>query len=80
MRAAEQLVRDEPQNIFAWGTLFRATRQNDPDRAAQAAREIKRLNPLGARLGDSLVAIRAPASTIAGSVTAGSCQSQSIVA
>lgn len=46
-RAAEQLVRDEPQNLFAWGTLYQATKKDDPERAAQAAREIKQLNPLG---------------------------------
>ena len=46
-RAADQLVRDEPQNLFAWGTLYKATKENDPERAAQAVREIKRLNPLG---------------------------------
>lgn len=48
-RAAEQLVRDEPQNIFAWSTLLQATKKSDPERAAQAAAEIKRLNPLGSR-------------------------------
>lgn len=48
-RAAERLVRDEPQNLFAWGTLYQATRKEDPERAAQAAREIKRLNPLSSR-------------------------------
>jgi predicted Zn-dependent protease len=48
-RAAERLVRDEPQNIFAWSTLLQATRRSNPDRAAQAAAEIRRLNPLGSR-------------------------------
>ena len=48
-RAAEQLVRDEPQNIFAWGTLLQATRRSDPARAAEAAAKIRRLNPLGSR-------------------------------
>jgi hypothetical protein len=48
-RTAEQLVRDEPQNLFAWSTLLQATRRSDPDRAAQAAAEIRRLNPLGSR-------------------------------
>jgi hypothetical protein len=48
-RAAEQLVREEPQNIFAWSTLLQATKKNDPERASQAAAEIKQLNPLGSR-------------------------------
>lgn len=45
-RAAEDLVRDEPQNIFAWSTLLQATRRSDPERAAEAVAEIRRLNPL----------------------------------
>jgi hypothetical protein len=45
--AAEQLVREEPENIFAWSTLQRATERSDPARAAEAAARIKRLNPLG---------------------------------
>jgi hypothetical protein len=48
-QAAEELVRDEPQNIFAWNTLRAATRRADPERAAEAAAEIRRLNPLGSR-------------------------------
>jgi len=48
-RAAEQLVSDEPQNIFAWGTLVQASRRSDPARASEAAAEIRRLNPLGSR-------------------------------
>jgi hypothetical protein len=48
-RSAERLVVDEPTNVFAWGTLLQATRRSDPDRAAQAAAEIRRLNPLGSR-------------------------------
>jgi hypothetical protein len=48
-RSAERLVVDEPRNVFAWGTLLQATRRSDPDRAAQAAAEIRRLNPLGSR-------------------------------
>lgn len=47
--AAEELVKAEPENIFAWGTLSRATERSDPARARQAAAEIRRLNPLGER-------------------------------
>ena len=47
--AAEKLVGDEPENIFAWGTLARATRRSDPARAREAAAEVRRLNPLGSR-------------------------------
>jgi len=47
--AAEELVHAEPQNIFAWGTLLRATQQSDPARAGEARAQIKRLNPLGSR-------------------------------
>jgi predicted Zn-dependent protease len=46
---AERLVRDEPENIFAWSALLQATRESDPARAEQAAAEIRRLNPLGSR-------------------------------
>ena len=48
-RAAERLVRDEPENIFAWGTLFRAAEDRDPKRAMQAAARIRELNPLAVR-------------------------------
>jgi hypothetical protein len=48
-QAAESLVRDEPDNIFAWSALLQATRDSDPGRAREAAGEIRRLNPLGAR-------------------------------
>jgi hypothetical protein len=47
--AAEELVSAEPENIFAWGILLRATQRSDPGRARQAAAEIRRLNPLGSR-------------------------------
>jgi hypothetical protein len=46
---AGELVRDEPENIFAWSALLEATRESDPSRAAEAAAEIRRLNPLGSR-------------------------------
>ena len=45
-RAAEQLVRSEPENADAWRLLWRATRETDPARAREAAAELKRLNPL----------------------------------
>jgi hypothetical protein len=48
-QTAEELVRDEPENIFAWSALVEATRESDPSRAAGAAAEIRRLNPLGSR-------------------------------
>jgi hypothetical protein len=48
-RMAEQLVRDEPQNLLAWSVLAAATRGVEPARSAQAAEEIKRLNPFGSR-------------------------------
>jgi hypothetical protein len=47
--AAEDLVRAEPENIFAWGTLLRATGRSDPARAREADAQIRRLNPLAAR-------------------------------
>ena len=40
------LVRDEPAYLEAWTILYRATRGSDPQRAAAAATEIRRLNPL----------------------------------
>jgi hypothetical protein len=46
---AEDLVRAEPENPFAWGMLREATEQRDPARAAQANAELRRLNPLGSR-------------------------------
>jgi hypothetical protein len=48
-KAAESLVGDEPENIFAWSALRQATRDADPRRSAEAAAEIERLNPLGSR-------------------------------
>ena len=44
---AEDLVREEPDNIAAWGLLSQSTRTRDPIRSAQAAGEIRRLDPLG---------------------------------
>ena len=45
---AEQLVRAEPDNAVAWSVLRAATRGTDPSRAAEAARALRRLNPLSA--------------------------------
>ena len=45
---AEQLVRAEPDNAVAWSVLRAATRRNDPGRAAEATRALRRLNPLSA--------------------------------
>ena len=47
--AAERLVQSEPENLFAWGLLAEATRASDPARSREAARAIRRLNPLGSR-------------------------------
>lgn len=44
--AAEELLASEPENLAAWGVLFDATRGLDPERAARARAEIRRLNPL----------------------------------
>ena len=46
-RVAEQLVEREPDNLAAWGTLFMSSRTGDPARAAEAASQLKRLDPLG---------------------------------
>jgi predicted Zn-dependent protease len=45
-RVAERLVRSEPDNVDAWRLLWRATLDNDPARARQAAAQVMRLNPL----------------------------------
>ena len=76
---AEELVRAEPENLAAWGASCGDTahrsgacpRGRVRDQEAGSAR----VAPLA-----SAIAISAPASTIAGSVTAGICQSQSMVA
>ena len=44
---AEDLVRAEPENAVAWALLRGATSKTDPDRSAEAAAELKRLNPRG---------------------------------
>jgi predicted Zn-dependent protease len=45
-RVAESLVRVEPENADGWRLLWRATREVDPERAREAAAELRRLNPL----------------------------------
>lgn len=45
-RAAEELVRSEPENADAWQLLWRATSETDPARSREAAAALKRLNPL----------------------------------
>lgn len=46
-KAAEELLASEPENLAAWGVLLDATRGLEPERAARARAEIRRLNPLG---------------------------------
>lgn len=46
---AGTVVRDEPSDLLAWTVVSRATRQSDRARAAEAAAQIRRLNPLGSR-------------------------------
>ena len=46
LRQAESIVRREPDNLGAWVVILETTRGRDPARAARAAREIRRLNPL----------------------------------
>jgi predicted Zn-dependent protease len=43
--AAERLIRAEPENVVAWSLLREAASQTDPDRAAEATAELRRLNP-----------------------------------
>jgi hypothetical protein len=40
---AERVVREEPENLEAWGLMYLASR--DPQRAAQARRVVRRLDP-----------------------------------
>jgi hypothetical protein len=43
--AAEDLLREEPDNLVAWGVLRDAARGFDPRRAARARAAVARLNP-----------------------------------
>jgi hypothetical protein len=45
-RVGEAIVRREPDNLGGWVVILQTTRGHDPARARQAAREIRRLNPL----------------------------------
>jgi predicted Zn-dependent protease len=47
-RLADELVRDEPDNLYAWEILGASTRTN-PRRHAQATAAIRRLDPLSRR-------------------------------
>jgi hypothetical protein len=49
LRVAEAIVRREPDNVGGWEIVKRITLHSDPRRAAQAAREIRRLNPAPTR-------------------------------
>ena len=48
-RMAREIVRDEPDNIGAWGVLLEATAKSDRTTAAEANAQLKRLDPLGSR-------------------------------
>jgi hypothetical protein len=45
--AADELLAAEPANVAAWDVLLDASRGFDPQRAAQARTEVRRLNPRG---------------------------------
>lgn len=47
-RAAERLVRDEPESTNAWKALRAATQEIDPRRSAQAQARLRELDPQGA--------------------------------
>jgi hypothetical protein len=47
---ARSVVEREPDNLEAWSVVYRATRESEPGRAAEALAQIMRLNPpLGAQ-------------------------------
>ena len=48
-RTAEDVLSSEPDNVDAWGVLYTSTRKSDPRRAAEAVRQIERLNPIALR-------------------------------
>ena len=50
---AEAVLRDEPENVSAWGILRGATLRSDPGRSARVGGEMRRLDPLGTRLTDA---------------------------
>jgi hypothetical protein len=45
LRVAEDVVRRQPDFLESWVVIYNATREDDPVRAAQAARQIRRLAP-----------------------------------
>jgi hypothetical protein len=49
VRAAEALVRSEPESFSAWGLLRTATAETDPGRSTEAAVVMEHLNPLASR-------------------------------
>lgn len=51
LEEAQRFVRSEPDNIEGWDLVYRAARGVDPQRARQAAAEIRRLNPLSVGAG-----------------------------
>jgi hypothetical protein len=42
----ERLVAAEPENAVAWALLRAATREDEPQRSAEAAAQLRKLNPL----------------------------------
>jgi hypothetical protein len=49
-RVATSVLGREPDNLDAWWVVLRATDRRDPERAARAAEEIRRLNPPPSRV------------------------------
>lgn len=47
VRLVEDVVRREPENLDAWGLLFRLTNGTNPRLAARATAQLRRLNPRG---------------------------------
>jgi hypothetical protein len=45
LEVATSVVRREPDNLAAWAVVLKASEGLDPERAAHARREIRRLNP-----------------------------------
>jgi hypothetical protein len=45
LRRAENVLREEPDNLSAWWVVLRATRDSDPARYREAVAAIHRLNP-----------------------------------
>lgn len=43
VRAAEAVVKREPDNLESWAVILRGARESDPQRAAEAGRQVRRL-------------------------------------